>query len=190
MSNEHENKKTGQLFNRDRLKQYFPVVLLSLLVIFALWKWGIYWFDTGPNLIGKEAPEIFYRTESGASGSVQDKNGTAVLLVFWASWCSNCLLEMPEIRMLENHYSNKGLTVLAFNVDESVNEVAGKFRAEEWPRNLIFKFDRTRLQNYGVQSLPMSVLINRKGIVTKAYIGSQDWLSHEMRFAVEDALNQ
>ena len=65
--------------------------------------------------IGSQAPEITINA-NGKTIGLKDIKTTNVILVFWASWCSNCEQQLPE---LQNYIKDKSnITVVAISLDE------------------------------------------------------------------------
>jgi len=50
--------------------------------------------------------------------------GRAVVVEFWATWCPFCKKQNPHLQRLHEQHGGKGLTVLAFSIDKSVEAVA------------------------------------------------------------------
>jgi thiol-disulfide isomerase/thioredoxin len=155
-------------------KEVFLSVALITGVIGAAWFFGQASRHSIKRLVGHMAPEIEYTAPEGGDQSLSQKRGRVILLNFWASWCTPCLEEMPSLKMLENHFAEQGFLVLAFNLGES-SEVKAKLGDKPYPRNLIFQFRNDSLRPYGVEQLPISVLIDRDGRVRKVYEGARDW---------------
>jgi len=150
----------------------FLGALIGIAVYFGNFSFSL----TNPkSLEGKPAPEISYQTPSGEDASVKKSKGQAILLNFWASWCDPCMAELPTLRALENHFSGRGFLLLAFNLDDHPDKVQGKIQGKTKPRNLIFNFDRAAIRSYGINQLPLSVLINHEGVVQQVYVGPRDW---------------
>jgi thiol-disulfide isomerase/thioredoxin len=70
-----------------------------------------------PNLTSFPAPDFTLPTLSGAPIRLSDLRGKVVLLNFWATWCGSCRAEMPTIEALHRQYKDRGLEVLAVNLD-------------------------------------------------------------------------
>lgn len=130
----------------------------------------------GPfQLVGKEAPDIQFRYSSGEQASFHEGRGKVFLVNFWASWCEPCMAEMPSLTILEKHFSSQGLMVLAFNIGEEESVVRGRLQGKDFPRHLIFSFDRAQLRPYALTNLPISILIGRDGTVRRVYEGARNW---------------
>ena len=50
---------------------------------------------------------------------LSDYRGKAVLLNFWATWCSPCKVEMPWFVELQKKYGNDGLVILGVAMDDT-----------------------------------------------------------------------
>jgi thiol-disulfide isomerase/thioredoxin len=78
----------------------------------------------GALKIGERLPETFWQQEhnilkNGKTATVkfQALKGKALLLDFWATWCSACLKGFPKMQALQNRYS-KNLNILMVNTYE------------------------------------------------------------------------
>ena len=98
---------------------------------------------------------------------ITDKN---VLINFWYTGCSFCVIEMPDLQKLQETYPDD-LLLLAINVGES-KEVIEDFMDEN---NLNFTVlldeDMLVAYDYGIRSFPTTIAINKKGEVVSGYIG-------------------
>src|SRR5713101_3999562 len=116
------------------MRMAFPVQpaeqLLGLqvgaLVRFSLQARGLEWViatiepvgdHPPPNLTSFAAPDFTLPTLSGAPIRLSNLRGKVVLLNFWVTWCGSCRAEMPTIDALSRRYKNRGLEVLAVNLD-------------------------------------------------------------------------
>ena len=185
MANENLPKK-------KRGGEVFWTLFVLLLVIGV----GLYYGTTPPvnhgKLVGQPAPEISYKTSTGQSTSVHKLEKVA-LLNFWATWCGPCLQEMPSLKMLEDHFAGKGFVLLAFDIEEGDGDIRGQITGLpsglETPQNLIFNFSRSSLTAYDIQYIPLSVLIDRNGIVRHVYNGPQKWMDVSVLKEIEALLN-
>src|SRR4029077_16012026 len=70
-----------------------------------------------PRLASFSAPDFPLPTLSGAPIRSSDLRGKVVLLNFWVTWCGSCRAEMPALDALYQQYKDRGLEVLAVNLD-------------------------------------------------------------------------
>ncbi|MCI0346757.1 MAG: TlpA family protein disulfide reductase, partial [Chloroflexi bacterium] len=50
-----------------------------------------------------------------------DLRGKAVWINFWASWCPPCQYETPTIRAIDQRYRDKGLVIIAVQVQQTIS---------------------------------------------------------------------
>jgi thiol-disulfide isomerase/thioredoxin len=80
--------------------------------------------------IGRTPPDFVLQTPDGDSMRFSDLRGKPVLVNFWASWCTPCRQEMPEIVRASAKHADSGLVVVAVDLQENadaVREFAGDF---------------------------------------------------------------
>ena len=70
------------------------------------------------------AEDFALKALDGKIHRLSDYRGRVVLVSFWATWCAECVLEMPLIQTLSASFPEKEFIVLAINVDEEPNLVA------------------------------------------------------------------
>ncbi len=125
---------------------------------------------------------------AGNSKSIQDYQGTALLVNFWATWCAPCVAEMPALDRLQDLVSGSGIEVLAINEDRDGESVAPAFYETNKLKNLAVLYDRnqTFLRAAGVTGLPTTLLIDQDGAVKSAILGDTEWDSPDIVSFVQD----
>jgi cytochrome c biogenesis protein CcmG/thiol:disulfide interchange protein DsbE len=135
-------------------------------------------------LNGKPAPAFELKDLSGKEVSLASYRGTAVLINFWATWCGPCKLETPWIVALRQKYAAQGFEVLGVDTEgddlekndkagwAKATAAAGKFVAEEKiPYPVLLDGDSISREYGGLDDLPASFFVNRKGVVVAAQVG-------------------
>lgn len=119
----------------------------------------------------QKAPAISLPDGSGKTVSLSDFRGQVVMVNFWASWCQPCRTEMPLIEDLYQKFKKIGFTVLAVNVDE--DPANGKKMLKEVPVSFPVVYDskNTVIQKYGVQAMPSTYMVDRKGTIREVHRG-------------------
>lgn len=114
---------------------------------------------------GQAAPDFVLRALDAGNVRISEFRGEVVVVNFWAAWCGPCQQELPRLDQIYRRYQQAGLVVLAVNLDDDVE------RAQDISRRLSLSFpmlfdpakDTGRL--YQVDSMPMTLLIDREGVV-------------------------
>lgn len=97
--------------------------------------------------------------------------GKVVYLDFWASWCTPCKLSFPWMNELARTYAQRGLVVVAVNVDHD-RDAAEQF-LHETPAAFHVIYDPAGkiAERYKVKDMPTTVVIGRDGAVHYVHEG-------------------
>jgi len=139
-----------------------------------------------PPPISKTSPAPDFTLESldGKSVRLSDLRGKAVLLNFWATWCGPCKVETPWLIELRDKYASQGFEVIGISTegeDLKSGDKAGwakqkaaiqKFVSEEkMPYPVLIKGDSLSQEYGGLDAMPTSFFVDRKGTVVAAQMG-------------------
>jgi thiol-disulfide isomerase/thioredoxin len=101
-------------------------------------------------------------------------SGKVVLVDFWASWCGPCLRSFPWMNELQQRHAGEGLVIVAVNLDQDraladafLKKLPARFRVEFDPAGQV----ATR---FGVEAMPTSFLVDRRGRVRARHAGFRD----------------
>jgi cytochrome c biogenesis protein CcmG/thiol:disulfide interchange protein DsbE len=135
-------------------------------------------------LQGRMAPAFALNDLSGNKIPFSSYRGKALLINFWATWCAPCKIETPWIIELRNKYASQGFEVVGVDTegddlkpDDKVGwakarESASKFVAQEKiPYPILLDGDSLATLYGGLDELPTSFFIDRKGNVVAAQVG-------------------
>jgi len=117
--------------------------------------------------VGDRAPDFSATTLDGRVVALDDYLGKKpVHLVFWATWCPNCLKEIPGIEALHTKFGDR-LAILAINV--GINDSADAAREYQKKHDMTYpvEFDdgSTISSAYGIIGTPTQILIDADGII-------------------------
>lgn len=134
-------------------------------------------------MVGQPAPAIGGTDIDGQQFRLEEYQGQAVLVVFWASWCLPSAQEADDFLRVYEDYREKGLRVVGINLDtleeggpaiEALLPNIKRFLLDyniPWP-NLV---NGTGVQDYAaaykVTDLPANVLIDREGKIRDLDLG-------------------
>ncbi|HSQ41859.1 MAG TPA: TlpA disulfide reductase family protein, partial [Fibrobacteraceae bacterium] len=89
------------------------------------------------------------------------------LLVFWATWCAPCVSEIPSLVALQQDLGPKGFQILAVTLDENPHAVTALDQKYHFNYPVLSGTDKVVRDYGGVESIPMSFLIDRQNRVSK-----------------------
>jgi len=113
-------------------------------------------------------------------------HGQVVLIDFWAPWCPPCRYTFPRLQRWYESYKDKGLVILGLtnyvgNIDgrratpaEELAYLRTFKKQQRLPYGFVVADSSVNDRNYGVFSIPMSFLIDRKGNVRFIALGASD----------------
>lgn len=127
-----------------------------------------------PSLVGHAAPRFTRVDLDGHAISLAQYRGKVVLLNFWATWCAPCRIEMPRFVEWQQRYGAQGLQILGVSIDDDEPPVRS-FASELRLNYPIVMGDAKLGRRYGgVLGVPITLLIDRRGIVRERLEGEQD----------------
>ncbi len=73
------------------------------------------------------APDVTLQTMNGESIALADRPGEVLLVNFWATWCTPCRKEIPDLVDLQEALGPAGLTVIGVSLDQQGEEAVAPF---------------------------------------------------------------
>lgn len=98
-----------------------------------------------------------------------------VILNLWATWCTPCIREMPDLVKMQNELPGDFVLLLAS--DEPLEKIQ-QF-TERRPFDLTFTQIQTSVESLGVYSLPTTFIIGKDGQLLETLVGAREWDSPE-----------
>ena len=145
------------------------------------------WLHRGsvPLQPGSLAPEFRAPSLRGDTLALSSLRGHVVLLNAWATWCTPCRWEMPEMEQLYRRLAGQGLVVVAVSQDEApgpdatgggtLGDVAGFVHENHLTFPVLLDPARRLQQLYDIVGLPTTFLIDRQGRVVRKVLGPARW---------------
>ena len=135
---------------------------------------------------GQAAPLFDVETVDGKRIRLQELRGKIVLLTFWASWCGECVAEVPVFKELCKTFGgDKRFIMVGLSLDRSADIVRSFAESQEmnWTQGVLGDWSQSKTPTqYAVSHIPATYLIDKNGIVLDVLRGL------EMRDAIEKAL--
>ena len=119
------------------------------------------------------APDVTYMNLKGEKISAQSLRGKVVIVNFWATSCSICVAEMPEMVATYNMYHQRGLEFVAVAMHfDPPNLVLDYAETRQLPFHVALDLEGKLAQTFGdVKLTPTTFLIDKQGRIIKRYVG-------------------
>ncbi len=136
-----------------------------------------------------DAPEIALQNPDGVEMTLSSLRGKYVLIDFWASWCSPCRHENPNVVRLYNQYKDKGFTVMSVSLDSDIGAWKNAIKEDGlvWPNHVsdLSGWDSSMPNLYGFQSIPHTVLVDKEGKIIEAGLRGES-LEQKLKELIEN----
>ena len=140
----------------------------------------------------KIAPDFTLTDAEGTAVKLSDQKGRIVLLDFWATWCHGCKIEIPWYVEFQNKYKDSGLVVIGVSMDDDGWKSVKPFLAENKLNYRVVIGDAALGKLYNVDSMPVTLLIDRDGKIADSHSGmvDKDAFENEIRSLLQDGLKK
>jgi cytochrome c biogenesis protein CcmG, thiol:disulfide interchange protein DsbE len=158
--------------DRSRPWRWFAIPVLALPISWVLFTGlGHDPRDIPSPLVGRPMPSFGGETLDGGVVSSADLAGKAVLVNFWASWCTPCIEEHPLLLDAADRFAGELVVVgVLYNDDPaSARDFLARWGDGAGP-DLIDADGRVAV-DFGVTGPPESFLVDAAGIVRARHIG-------------------
>ena len=124
-----------------------------------------------------EAPASIFVLLDGSSQTTADMKGKVTLVNFWATSCTTCVAEMPQIVATYDKYKDKGYDTIAVAMQYDPPSYVVNFAQT---RKLPFKvaIDNTGkvAEAWGdVKLTPTTYIVDKQGQIVKKYVGAPNF---------------
>jgi len=123
------------------------------------------------------APDFAFSDAHGRQKNLAGFRGKSVLLHFWASWCTPCQVELPDLMQLSKQLDSKRWVFLPVSVDEpDQSGKAIKFLQGLKPPVPFYQLkDPKAADKYKTWGLPVTYLVSPSGEIVARALGRRDW---------------
>ena len=124
-----------------------------------------------PSIVGKEAPDFVLRGLDSRNLRLSEFRGQVVLVNFWTRSDGDSRQQMPALDRINTTYQRAGLVVLGVSVDDDLRRSKEFAAAMSVSYPLLFETGTQIGKDYFLQKMPMTILVDRSGVVRYAAVG-------------------
>lgn len=118
------------------------------------------------------APDFTLTDQFGESHTLSDYQGKIVFLNFWATWCSPCKSEMPDIQALYEAHGGNAEDLVVLGVAQpgvgregSSEDIADFLSEGGYTYPVVMDEDGSVFAQYGIRAFPTTFMISSDGTV-------------------------
>ncbi len=123
------------------------------------------------TLLRKQAPSFARQDLKNNRVDIAALRGKVVLLTFWATWCAPCQLEMPHFVEWQSKYGPQGLQIVGVSMDDDEPPVRAIMNRKKLNYPIIMGDEKLGTLYGGILGLPVTYLIDRKGVIRRKFRG-------------------
>lgn len=118
---------------------------------------------------------------TGKNFDSKQLTGKVVLLNFFATWCPPCIAELPDFEKYHKTFDPKKFQFIAVDAKEAIGKVNAFMKRNKFSFTALIDSEGELLSQYGIISLPASIIIDKHGKVLYQIQGVREWASEDFR---------
>lgn len=126
--------------------------------------------------IGEAFPLLVLNQLKSINATNTDFSNKTLLINFWATWCTPCRKEMPDLQKLSETLDQSQFAVIGISVDTDTNLVK-EFLILHRIRFANYQDDNFQIatQLLGIEAFPETFVVSPTGTILKRISGEQFW---------------
>jgi len=156
------------------MSQHIPCFRLILATVFTTTLIGfcsLAWAERAD--IGRSAPTFNTTSLDGQPISLQGLRGRVVLIDFWASWCTPCREEFPELETLYRNLRQQGVEIVAISVDRDRENVDAFLAKHPVSFHIVHDPGKVLASQFSPRAMPTLYILDQSGVVRYVHLGFQ-----------------
>src|SRR5258708_14440141 len=133
-------------------------------------------------------PQVSLSQLDGRTLRSEDLKDKIVVLDFWATWCENCVSEIPEFNKLEKEYSSRGVKVIGLAVQSGWASDIQKFVKQYNMCYTVLVGNDDTVSDFGVISFPNTSVIGPGWTLYTKYSADSETEATDIRRDIETLL--
>ena len=139
---------------------------------------------------GQPAPNFKVITTSGQPVSLENYRGYVLVIDFFATWCQPCRESIPHLIEMNRKYGKQGLQVLGMSADEDGERLVKVFANDHRITYPIALAGESTVVDFGVRSVPVMFIIDKKGSVAGVFRGFTDEVGRSTEQLIKKLLTE
>lgn len=123
---------------------------------------------------GNVAPDFILKSLDGKTHKLSDYRGKKVMLNLWATWCSPCREEMPDMQSFYAEHKSDSFEILAVNLtssEKSIDQVQVFTQKHSITFPILLDPDDHVAGRFEVFQIPSTYILNEQGVIEQKMIG-------------------
>ena len=123
------------------------------------------------------APDVTFTSLTGERISLKSLRGKVVMVNFWATSCTTCVKEMPQMVDTYSRFKDQGLDFVAVAMTyDPPNYVLNFVQTRKLPFTVALDPQDQLAKSFGdVRLTPTTFVIDKQGNIIKRYVGEPDF---------------
>jgi peroxiredoxin len=149
-------------------------LVVTLIAALALAAAALLWRSVAKD---EPVPAVSYTLLDGRKGSTEALRGKVVLVNFWATSCTTCVAEMPQIIATHNKFKDRGYDTVAVAMSYDPPAYVARFaESRRLPFGVAIDNTGEIARRFGdIQLTPTTFLIDKHGNIVKRFVGAPDF---------------
>lgn len=142
--------------------------------------------DKGASLAGLTLSDSL-----GTRYKVFNEQAKVNMIVFWASWCGPCLLEIPGLKKIYSDFHGSTLKMVSISIDEKKENWLAEMRKQQmpWPQYIIDEGTEDKINaGFRFAAIPVVILTDANGVEVKRFSGYSEKNHAAIRSYLEQTL--
>ena len=142
----------------------------------------------GAKPMDTPAPALAGDTVQGGTAALADLRGSVVVVNFWASWCTPCRAEQPQLVQLSEEYRDRDVEFMGVTERDDTAKARAWVKEFDVPYPSIIDEPGAWADDFAFFGLPDTYVIDRAGTIRWVVYGQTD--ADQLRPLIDDVLAQ
>ncbi len=180
--------------------RHITTIILAITIALIALSYALFNGEETPQNIAtrqelKPIPNFSFTSTSGENYTIDQFRGKTVILNFWATWCTPCIIEFPKLLKFAKQ-DPENIILLALSVDEDPNVIdkvfakaSASFKENLQLENVIIGIDSDKSISkdiFGTTTYPETYIITPDMKIKTKIKGAKNWLRPEIKRMVYD----